>query len=62
MRKLTTSVGDVLLNLNNIILFEINYTHKSKFSIILKYLKFEIVTYEILDFEDHKYEEIDQFS
>ena len=37
MRKLTTSVGDVLLNLNNIILFEINYTHKSKFSIILKY-------------------------
>ena len=52
MRKLTTSIGDVLLNLNNIILFEINYTHKSKFSIILKCLYFGIVTYEILDFED----------
>ena len=41
---------------------EINYTHENKFSIILKYLQFEVVTYEIPNFEGHKYEEIDQFS
>ena len=31
-------------------------------SVILKYLKFEVVIYEILDFEGHKYEELDYFS
>ena len=36
MRKLTTSVGDVLLDLNDIIFIEINYIHKSKLSIILQ--------------------------
>ena len=59
MRKLTTSVGNVLLDLSHIIFFEINYTHENKFSIILKYLQFEVVTYEILNFEGNKYEEVD---
>ena len=59
MRKLTNSVSDVLLDLSNIIPFKINYIHKTKFSITLKYLWFEVVTYEILDFEGNKYEEVD---
>ena len=59
MRKLTSSVGNVLLELGHIIFFEINYTHENKFSIILKYLQFEVVTYEILNFEGNKYEEVD---
>ena len=62
MRKLTTSVGNVLLDLSHIIFFEINHTHENKLSIILKYLQFEVVTYEILNFEGHKYEEVDYFS
>ena len=33
MRKLTTSVGDVLLDLNNKIFSNLNHTHKNKFSI-----------------------------
>ena len=37
MRKLTTLVGGVLLDLNNIIFIEINYIHKSKLSITLQY-------------------------
>ena len=37
MRKLTTLVGGVLLDLNNKIFIEINYIYKSKLSIILKY-------------------------
>ena len=37
MRKLTTLVGDELLVLNNIIFIEINYIHKTKLSITLKY-------------------------
>ena len=37
MRKLTTLVGDVLLDLNNITNIEINYIHKGKLSITLKY-------------------------
>ena len=35
MRKLTTSVSDVLLDLKNIF-FEINYIRESKLSIILQ--------------------------
>ena len=62
MRKLTTSVDDVLLDVNNIIFIEISYIHKSKLSITLKYHCFEVVTFEILDFEDYKYEEVDYFS
>ena len=38
MRELTASISDVLLDLNNILFIEINYIHKSKLSIILKYL------------------------
>ena len=37
MRKLTTSVGDVLLDLNNTIFIEIDCIHKSKLGITLKY-------------------------
>ena len=59
MRKSTTSVSNVLLDLSHILFFEINYTHENKFSIILKYLQFEVVIYEILNFEGNKYEEVD---
>ena len=38
---------------------KINYIHKTQLSITLKYHWFEVVTYEILDFEGHKYEEVD---
>ena len=37
MRKLTTLVGDELSVLNNIIVIEIKYIHKTKLSITLKY-------------------------
>ena len=37
MRKLTTLVGDELSVLNDITLIEINYIHKTKLSITLKY-------------------------
>ena len=41
---------------------EINYIHKTKLSITLKYHWFEVVTFGILDFcEGHKYEEVDYF-
>ena len=59
MRKLTNSFGDVLLDFNNMIFIQINYIHKTKLSIPLKYHWFEVVTFEILDFESHKYEEVD---
>ena len=59
MRKLTTLVGYVLLDLNSKFFIEIDYIHKSKLSISLKYHWIEVVTYEILDFEGHKYEEVD---
>ena len=36
MRKLTNSVGDVLLDLNNTIFNEINYIHKSNLIIVLQ--------------------------
>ena len=62
MRKLTNSVGDVLLDFNNMIVIKINYIHKTKLSITLKYHWFEVETFEILDFEGHKYEENDYFS
>ena len=62
MRKLTNLVGDVLLDFNNMIFIKINYIHKTKLSITLKYHWFEVVTFEILDFEGHKYEEVDYFS
>ena len=59
MRKLTNSVGDVLLDFNNMIVIKINYIHKTKLSITLKYHWFEVVTFKILDSEGHKYEEVD---
>ena len=62
MRKLTNLVGDVLLDFNNMIFIKINYIHKTKLSITLKYHWFEVVTFKILDFEGHKYEEVDFFS
>ena len=49
-------------DLNNIFFTEINYIHKNKLSITLKYHYFEVVTFEILDLEGHKYEEVDYFS
>ena len=58
MRKLTTSVADVLLDLNNIIVIEIKYMHESKFSIIFQDHLFEVVTFEILDVEGSRYEEV----
>ena len=59
MKNLTTSVGDVLLDFNNMIVIKINYIHKTKLSITLKYHWFEVVTFKILDFEGHKYEQVD---
>ena len=59
MRKLTTSVNNVL---NDIIFIEIYYIHKTKLSITLKYHLFEVVTFEIFYFEGHKYEEVDCFN
>ena len=58
MRKLTISVSDVLLGLNNIIFIEIYYYRMNKLSITLKYYWFGVVTFEILDFEGHKYETV----
>ena len=49
----------MLLDFNNMIFIKINYIHKTKLSITLKYHWFEVVTFEILDFESHKYEEVD---
>ena len=37
MRKFTTSVGDVLLDLNITIFNEIDYIHETKLGIALKY-------------------------
>ena len=54
MKKLTNSGGDVLLDFNNMNFIKINYIHKTKLSITLKYHWFEVVNFEILDFEGHK--------
>ena len=62
MRKLTIPVSDVLLNLNNIIFIQMIFIHKTKLSIISKYNLFEVVTFEIFDFESHKYERVDCFN
>ena len=59
LRKWTTLVDNVL---NDIIFIEINYIHKTKLSITLKYHLFEVVTFEIFYFENHKYEEVDSFN
>ena len=62
MRKLTTSVDSVLLNLSDINFIEIDYINKNKLSITLQYHLFEVVTFEIFDFEGHKYERVDCFN
>ena len=62
MNKLTISVGDELSILNEVIVIEIMYIPKTKLSKTSKYHQFEVVTYEILDFEGHEYEEVDYFS
>ena len=56
---LTYLVGDVLLDLNNMIVIKINCIHKTRLSTTLKYHWFEVVTFKILDSEDHTYEEVD---
>ena len=62
MRKLTTLVGDELLVLSGIIIIEIMYIPKTKLSKTLKYHYFEVVTFEILDLEGHRYEEVEYVS
>ena len=62
MRKLTISVDNMLLDLNDMIFIEIDYIHKDKLSITLKYHLFDVVTFEIFDFEGHKYEGFDCFN
>ena len=62
MKKLTNLVDDVLLDFSNMVFIKIIYIHKTKLSITLKYHWFEVVTFEILDFEGHKYEEVNYFS
>ena len=59
MRKLTNLVSDVFLDFSNMIPIKVNYIHKTQLNITLKYHWFEVVTYKILDFEGHKYEEVD---
>ena len=59
MKNLTASVDDVLLDFNNMIVIKINYIHKTKLRITLKYHWFEVVTFKSLDFEGHKYKEVD---
>ena len=58
MRKLTISVDNVLLDPNDIIFIGIDYIHKTKLSITLKYQLFKVVTFEIFYFEGHKYDEV----
>ena len=62
IRKLTNLVGDLLLDCSNIIFIKINYIRKTTLSLTMKYHWFDVVTIEILDFESHKYEEVDFFS
>ena len=62
MRKLTSSVVEDLSVISNIIVIEIKYIPKTKLDKTLKYHLFEGVTFEILDLEGHKYEEVDYFS
>ena len=57
MRTLTTLVDDELLVFNKIIIvIEIMYIPKTKLGKTLKYHYFEVVTFEILDLEGHRYE------
>ena len=56
------SIGDVLMDLHNINFIGIDYIHKNKLSITLKYHRFKVVTFEILDFEGYMYEKVDYFS
>ena len=62
MRKLTNLVSDVLLDSNNMIFIEISYIHKTKLRTTLKYHLFEVVIFEILDLEKHKYKDVDYFN
>ena len=62
MRKLTTSVRYVLNALLYINGNESRNIGTSTSSVTLEYHWFEVVTFEILDFEGHKYEEVDYFS
>ena len=62
MRKLTNLVGDELSVISDISSIETKYIHETKLSKPLKYHWFEAVTFEILDLEGYKYEEVDYFS
>ena len=64
MRKLTTSVSDVPLDLKNLFFFRNKlYIRESKLILILQDpLSFEVVTLEILDFEGSRYEEVNYVS
>ena len=62
MMNLTNLVDDVLLDFYNMVFIKINYIHRTKLSITLKYHLFEVVTFKILDFEGHKYAKVDYFS
>ena len=53
MRKLTTSVADELSVLNNKIVIEMKHIPETKLRKTLKYHLFEVVIFEILDFEGH---------
>ena len=59
MREWTIYVSDRPLDLNDMILIQIHYIHKTKLSITLKYHLFEVVTFEILDLKGHRYETMD---
>ena len=54
MRKLIILVGDELSVISNIIVIEIKYIPKTNLRKTLKYHQFEVVTFEILEFEGHK--------
>ena len=62
MRKLTSTVMYVLYALLYKTVNKIRHIGMSTVSVTLKYHYFEVVTYEILDFEGQTYEEIDYFS
>ena len=62
MRKLTTSTDSVFYVFMYITENNTRNIDMSTVSVTLKYHYFEEVAFAILDFEGHKYEEIDYFS
>ena len=62
MREWTIHASDELLDLYDMIFIEIHYIHKKKLSLTLKYHQFEVVTFENLDLENHRFEKVNFFS